>query len=56
MTLQLTTSNPKPIEFLILGGRAPLPPAAALLLKARPQFARPQYNRDEAITLAHVKL
>ena len=39
-----------------LGTRAQLPPSAAPLLAARPRFARPQYNRDESITLGHVNL
>jgi hypothetical protein len=56
LTLQLTTGSLKPIEFLVLGGRGQLPPSANPLLAARPKFARPQYNRDETITFARVKL
>lgn len=56
VTLQLTTARLTPIEFLVVGGRGELPPAAAPLLAARPKFARPQYNRDEAIAFARVKL
>lgn len=48
-TLQLSTTQTRPIEFTVLGGKAPLPPSAAPLLGARPRFARPQYNRDETI-------
>ena len=55
-TLQLTIGQPKPVEFLILGTRAALPPSAAPLLAARPKFARPQYNRDESITFVRQKL
>jgi hypothetical protein len=47
--LQLTIGQRKPVEFIILGTRTPLPASAAPLLKARPRYARPQYNRDEAI-------
>jgi hypothetical protein len=56
LTLQLTTGQMKPIEFLVLGGRAPLPPSASPLLAARPRFARPQYNRDEAMAFTRVRL
>ena len=56
VTLQLTTGQPKPITFLVLGSKAPLPPSAVPLVAARPRFARPQYNRDEAIVFARVNL
>jgi hypothetical protein len=55
-TLQLTIGRPKPVEFLTLGTRAPLPPSAAPLLAARPKFARPQYNRDESIVFVRRNL
>jgi hypothetical protein len=48
-TVQLTIGQLKPVEFIILGGRQPLPGSATELLLARPAFARPQYNRDETI-------
>jgi hypothetical protein len=48
-TVQLTIGQPKPVEFIILGGKQPLPAIAAPLIAGRPRFARPQYNRDEAI-------
>lgn len=54
--LQLTIGRQTPVEFLILGSRAPLPPSAAPLLAARPKFARPQYNRDESIAFARRNL
>jgi hypothetical protein len=54
--MQLTTGQLKPMPFLVLGSRAPLPPDAAPLLAARPRFARPQYNRDESIAFARVNL
>ncbi|WP_308517098.1 M28 family peptidase [Sphingomonas flavescens] len=47
--VQLTTAQPGPVRLNILGTR-PLPANATPLLNARPQLARPQYNRDEAIT------
>ena len=47
--IQLTISQLKPMQFIILGGRQPLPGSATELLLARPSLARPQYNRDEAI-------
>jgi hypothetical protein len=55
-TVQLVIDHLKPVEFLILGGKSPLPPSAAPLLSARPRFARPQYNRDETISFARVNL
>jgi hypothetical protein len=55
-TLQVVIGQPKPVDFLILGARAPLPPSAALLLAARPKFARPQYNRDESIVFTRRNL
>jgi len=48
-TVQLTIGRLKPVEFIVLGGRQPLPGSATELLLARPAVARPQYNRDEAI-------
>jgi len=54
--LQLTIGKASPVEMLVLGSKAGLPPSAAPLLAARPKFARPQYNRDETITFARVKL
>jgi hypothetical protein len=55
-TLELVIGQPKPVEFLVLGGRTPLPASAAPLLAARPVNARPQYNRDESIAFSRVRL
>jgi Peptidase family M28 len=55
-TLQLTIAQLKPVEFGLIGSRAPLPASAARLLAARPRFARPQYNRDESIVFTRVRL
>ena len=54
--LQLTIGVPKPIQFLLMGGRVPLPSSARPLLAARPRYARPQYSRDESIAFTRVKL
>ena len=54
--LQLTISQLKPVQFVVLGSKAQLPPSAASLLAARPRFARPQYNRHESIVFARVNL
>ena len=54
--LQLTIGKPSPVEMLIVGSKAGLPPSAAPLLAARPKFARPQYNRDETIAFARLRL
>jgi hypothetical protein len=55
-TLELVIGQPKPVEFLVLGGRTPLPASAAPLLAERPVNARPQYNRDETIAFSRVRL
>jgi hypothetical protein len=55
-TLQLTTDEPRPIRFLLIGSRYALPQSAGPLLAARPPFARPQYNPDASITFAPVNL
>jgi|tagenome__1003787_1003787.scaffolds.fasta_scaffold20988845_6 hypothetical protein len=55
-TLQLTIDQPEPVEFTIVGSHAGLPPSAAALVAARPKFARPQYNRDETIAFARIRL
>jgi hypothetical protein len=54
--LQLTIGQLKPVEFFVLGTRIPLPASATPLLKVRPLYARPQYNRDEAIAFARRRL
>jgi hypothetical protein len=54
--LELVIGQPKPVEFLVLGGRALLPASAAPLIAARPKYARPQYNRDETIAFSRVRL
>ena len=54
--LQLEIDRPDPVEFLVLGGRTPLPASAAPFLAARPKNARPQYSRDESITFRRVTL
>jgi hypothetical protein len=55
-TLQLTTDQPKPIGFLVIGSHDSLAPAAAPLLHARPDFARPQYSPDATIAFARLTL
>jgi hypothetical protein len=53
--LQMTLGQAKPVEFTLLGTR-PLSPTASPLLAGRPAFARPQYNRDEAIAFTRRRL
>jgi hypothetical protein len=55
-TLELTIGRLDPIDFIVIGSHAGLPPSAAPLLSAGPKFARPQYNRDETITFTHTRL
>jgi hypothetical protein len=56
VTLELTTDQLKPIEFLLVGTRNALPPSATPLIAARPRVARPQYNPDTTIAFARVNL
>lgn len=56
LTLQVTVGQATPVEFIVLGTRGSLPASAAPLLAARPKFARPQYNRDESIAFARLRL
>jgi hypothetical protein len=56
ITLDIVTTAPKPIEFLIVGSRFGLPPSAAPLIAGRPRFARPQYVPDETVVFGRVKL
>jgi Peptidase family M28 len=54
--LSIDLDSAKPVTFTVVGARNGLPPSAAPLMRARPQFARPQYTPDETVTVAHVKL
>jgi hypothetical protein len=56
LKLEVTIGQPRPVEFLVLGGRLPLPRGAAPLIAARPRFARPQYARDETIAFTRRRL
>lgn len=54
--LSIDLDSAKPVTFTIVGARNGLPPSAAPLLAARPQFARPQYTPDETVAITHVRL
>ena len=54
LTIDMVTA--KPVSFTVVGSRNGLPQTAALLVHARPKFARPQYVPDETVTVAHVAL
>jgi hypothetical protein len=54
-TLLITTDQPKPIDFLVIGVGT-VPSSAEPLLSARPKFARPQSNPDASIVFSHVRL
>ena len=56
VVLELVIGRPQPVEFLVVGSRAALPPTAASLVAARPRFARPQYSPDASIAFTNVKL
>jgi len=40
----------------LVGSRNGLPASADPMVRARPQFARPQYTPDETVTIARVNL
>lgn len=54
--LSIDLDSAKPVKFTVIGARNGLPPTAAPLVGARPQFARPQYTPDETVAITHVKL
>jgi hypothetical protein len=54
--INIDLDSAKPVEFTIVGARNGLPPSAAPLVAARPQFARPQYTPDETVAATHVRL
>ncbi|HEX8841053.1 MAG TPA: M28 family peptidase [Sphingomicrobium sp.] len=56
MTLDIITDSPKSIEFMLVGARSGLPPAAQRLIAARPKFARPQYSPDQTVVFTRVRL
>ncbi|HEV2594351.1 MAG TPA: M28 family peptidase [Sphingomicrobium sp.] len=45
-----------PVTLTIVGSRNGLPPSAAQLVRARPQYARPQYVPDETVTVFDVTI
>jgi Peptidase family M28 len=56
MELTIDQAATKPIVMTVVGSRNGLPPDAALLVHARPVFARPQYTPDETLAITHVRL
>lgn len=54
--IRLRIGKPRPIEFMIVGSRAELPPGGAPYIAARPKFARPQYRPDESLALVEHRL
>jgi hypothetical protein len=56
MIVELVVDRSDPLELLVVGSRAALPPSAAALLAARPRFARPQYTPDASIAFRRVRL
>jgi hypothetical protein len=56
LTVDIVIGKAEPIEFILLGTRPGLPPAAASLLVLRPRFARPQYAPDATIAFTRVRL
>lgn len=54
--LDILTRDATPIEFLVVGTRSGLPPAAAPLLQSRPATARPQYATDSTISYEKLRL
>ena len=56
MELTIDQGKADPTIFTLVGSRNGLPPAAAQLVRARPQFARPQYTPDESVAIARIRL
>ena len=56
LTMDIVIGKAGPIDVIVLGSRAGLPPAAKPLLAARPKFARPQYSPDATITMSRLRL
>jgi hypothetical protein len=54
--LDLILDRAEPVDFTIIGTRAGVPPAAAALVRARPEQARAQYGPDSTITIRRVRL
>jgi len=54
--LRIDLGTPKPVVFTIVGARNGLPRAAAQLVSARPQLARPQYTPDETVAFAKIRI
>ena len=54
--MTLVIGKAEPVDLLVVGSRPGLPASGAALLTGRPQFARPQYNRDETLAFIRVKL
>jgi hypothetical protein len=54
--LTIELGSAKPVRLTLVGARNGLPPSAAPLVQARPEFARPQYVPDETLAIAHVNL
>lgn len=54
--LTIDIRSAKPVRFTVVGSRNGLPETGALLIHARPRFARAQYVPDETVTITHVKL
>jgi hypothetical protein len=56
LAIDIAIGKAAPVEFIVLGSRAGLPPAAASLLAARRRYARPQYSPDATITMDRLRL
>ncbi|WP_310467010.1 M20/M25/M40 family metallo-hydrolase [Sphingomonas sp.] len=56
LVMDVVIGSPRPIEFIVLGWRPGLPPAAGLLVRARPANARAQYTADSSLAMTRVRL
>jgi hypothetical protein len=54
--ITLVIGKADPVDMLVVGSKPGLPASAAALLAGRPQYARPQYTRDETLAFVRVKL
>jgi hypothetical protein len=55
VVLDVIVDRPRPLDFTIVGTRTGLPPAAAALVRARPEHARAQYAPDSTITIGRFR-
>jgi hypothetical protein len=56
MEMSIDLNTAKPVVFTLVGAKNGLPRSAAMLVRDRGEFARPQYTPDETVAISRVKL